>query len=470
MKRNNTLQTVLGVSLIHGQFLASAFVKGEMTGSWSAPSVVEGVDQLQMALAEAIRATHFSGQHVSLLVEDRRLVHQYHLVPPMNKKDLDVYLGRMADREKWGEGPAVWRYRTAMGGRGQQGVLLDVWPQSYVDEVIQACQAVQLTPIHLFPLSAVFVDQVRTLGAEPDDILLLVTRAVGKIVLVIATGEGKPLFDRFLSGSVEEAQSPARIGQEITRTLLFVNQQFEKQVGQVWVMGESEGFSAEAIQPHVDMPILGSPIIPDPAYWIFIGTNLPPTHDTNFIPKEIRQGPRRRAMAKISVALLVGLVCFSVSTTSLIEALLARGQSMAAMIHDQVQDKQREKGEWVGRVEAYQSQQAWAQTILTNRVPPLAGWFLGYLGEILPDELVLDRVSVVRDGAGWNVALSGTGPQQPSVGVDRLTLFENRLVQGPYHVVMTKRWQDGWLKAFRSGSSHSTDRPRHRFEMEGRIQ
>jgi len=86
MKRHNTLQTVLGVSLIHGQFLASAFVKGEMTGSWSAPSVVEGVDQLQMALAEAIRATHFSGQHVSFLVEDRRLVHQYHLVPPMNKK------------------------------------------------------------------------------------------------------------------------------------------------------------------------------------------------------------------------------------------------------------------------------------------------------------------------------------------------------------------------------------------------
>ncbi|MCH7615259.1 MAG: hypothetical protein IH978_05920, partial [Nitrospinae bacterium] len=114
------------------------------------------------------------------------------------------------------------------------------------------------------------------MGAEPDDILLLVTRAVGKIVLVIATGEGKPLFDRFLSGSVEEAQSPARIGQEITRTLLFVNQQFEKQVGQVWVMGESEGFSAEAIQPHVDMPILGSPITPDPAYWIFIGTNLSP--------------------------------------------------------------------------------------------------------------------------------------------------------------------------------------------------
>ena len=175
-------------------------------------------------------------------------------------------------------------------------------------------------------------------------------------------------------------------------------------------------------------------------------------------------------MAKISVALLVGLVCFSVSTTSLIEALLARGQSMAAMIHDQVQDKQREKGEWVGRVEAYQSQQAWAQTILTNRVPPLAGWFLGYLGEILPDELVLDRVSVVRDGSGWNVALSGTGPQQPSVGVDRLKLFEDRLVQGPYHVVMTQRWQDGWLQAFRSGSSHSTDRSRHRFEMEGRIQ
>lgn len=469
IKQEKSLETVLGVSLIHGQFLATAIVKGQLSGSWSAPDLVEGTESLRMALAEAIRATNFSGHHVSLLLEDDRLVHQYHLVPPMKKKDLDAYLGRMAEKEKSGEGQATWKYRKAKGGRGQQGVLLDVWPQSLVDDVIQACHGVSLTPVQLFPLSVVFVDQVRTLGAEPSDILLLVTQNAGKIVLVIATGDGTPLFDRFLSGDSAEALNPHRIGQEITRSLLFVRQHLDAQVEQVWVMGDSAALSPELLQPFVEATIEWSPITPDPSYWIFVGVNLPLNHDTNFIPKELRQARKRRALAKISVALLAGLACLSVSTTSLIEALVVQGQTMAGTVHDQVRGKYQEKVTLERQIDEWNSQRAWAQAIVTNREPPVAGWFLGYLADVLPKELVLTRVSVVKEGAGWDIELGGTAPPGFSSRTEALKLLERRLVEGPYRVKMSRSWQDNLAHHIQGVGSRTASQRISQFDVSGRI-
>ena len=76
-------KTMLGVSLIHGQFRALAVVKGQTVGSWVCPYPIESFDHLGSVLAEAVRATRFPGKRVGFLVEDVSCVHQYHLVPPM---------------------------------------------------------------------------------------------------------------------------------------------------------------------------------------------------------------------------------------------------------------------------------------------------------------------------------------------------------------------------------------------------
>ena len=112
---------MLGVSLIHGQFRALAVVKGKPTESWVCPDSIESFDHLGEVLAEAVQATHFPGKRVAFLVEDLSCVHQYHLVPPMKTADMEIYLNRMADQEKACEGPAVWRYRKAVAGRGRTG-------------------------------------------------------------------------------------------------------------------------------------------------------------------------------------------------------------------------------------------------------------------------------------------------------------------------------------------------------------
>ena len=75
-------KTMLGVSLIHGQFRALAVVKGQTVGNWVCPDPIHSFAHLGEVLAEAIRETNFPGNRVSFLVEDLSCVHQYHLVPP----------------------------------------------------------------------------------------------------------------------------------------------------------------------------------------------------------------------------------------------------------------------------------------------------------------------------------------------------------------------------------------------------
>ena len=72
-------KTILGISLIHGRFRALPVVKGQTMGHWEYPGTVDTLEQLRHALSEAIRETNFTGKNVSWLVEDFRMVHQYHL-------------------------------------------------------------------------------------------------------------------------------------------------------------------------------------------------------------------------------------------------------------------------------------------------------------------------------------------------------------------------------------------------------
>lgn len=462
-------KTVLGVSLIHGQFRALAVVKGQTVGNWVCPDPITSFDHLGEVLAEAVRETSFPGNRVSFLVEDLACVHQYHLVPPMKTADLDVYLGRMAEQEKACEGPAVWRHRKAVAGRGRTGFLLDVWPKDHVDQLVRACQEQQLHPIQMFPLSAAFVDQILTVGAEPDEIILLITKAWDKVVFVVATGDGKPLFDRFLMSTEEKGIDPERIGREVTRSLLFATQQLGQRVSQVWLMGEDEQLTAERLQPHVTVPVLPSPILPDPSYWIWVSLMLAPNHPSNFIPPEVRKAPQRKLMRKVSAGVMVGLVCLSVSTTGVIEGLVDQGQKVTASIEPKTHMLTRERDAWQARYAELADIRMKMQALNAHYHPPVPGWFMGYLANVVPKELILTKVAVRQAEGQWVVEMTGMGSEDLSRSAEQLTRLERELAEGPFHMVVTKSWRDTWLDTLRQGVRFSDVQQTRTFALEGTI-
>ena len=460
-------KTILGISLIHGHLKALPVVKGQTMGNWEYPGTVDTPEQLRHALSEAIRETNFTGKYVSWLVEDFRMVHQYHLVPPMAGADLDRYLDRMVNQDNTSGEPLIWRHRKALKGRERSGLLLDVWPQSLVDEIIQVSQDQGLTPLHLFPLASVFVDQVRFLAAEPTDILLLVTQAAGKIVFVIARGDGMPLFDRYLSAQYDEFRDPKRISGEIIRSILFSKQQLGQQVNHVWVMGESEQLSAEVLQPFVEIPILQSPITPDPSYWIWVGMNLSSTHASNFVPKEIRTAPRRKMFAKVTVAVMVGFVCLSVSMSGLVEGLVARDQDLQKSLSQQTQALEQKKQTWESRHQALDTQRQWVQQIEALDQPPVVGWFLSTIPNMVPDELVLTSISVDHTDQQWRIELQGQAPQDFRISSVKLAELEQRLQDSAFQIQISRSWRDSWLKELRQGTQASGRNRKQPWVIEG---
>lgn len=463
-------KTILGVSLIHGHMRALAVVKDQVIGHWESPEVIENSEQLHTALAEAIKDTQYPGQNASFLIDDARFVHQYLQVPAMKLPDLRLHLTNTVDEMKTWDGPTAWRFRTTQEARGKMGVLLDIWPQKYVDDLVAPCQELELTPSLIVPISATFVEQVRSLPLENDDNVLLVTLMSNNIVLLVAKGDGTPLFERFLGPTCQGVDPAERIGREITRSILFCAQQFAINVSQIWMFGESSSFSVSNVQPFVGLPIMQTPMNPDPAYWIWVSLSLSVKNPCNFTSTEVRLAPLRQLLMKVTAAAVLGFLLLGVGLTSFLQGRLVgeEGQSLALAAHSTELFK--EKKEWETRLQELARRQARTRHIMEQRLEPLPGLMLGYLGNVLPSALTLNKTLITREPDAWKVELTGMAPGDLVIGSQTLASFEEQLRDGPYHVEMTNDWRGAWLQEVSGQQQHDASLRPRQFSMHGRIE
>ncbi len=463
-------KTILGISLIHGRLRALSVVKDQVVANYEFPEVIDTTEQLHAALQEAIRETQYQGQKVSFLIEDDRFVHQYLQVPSMKPADLRLYLKGVVEELKPWKGTTSWRFRTTQEARGKIGVLVDIWPKDFVDEVIAICRNLDLTPMQLTPLSSIFVEQVRSLPLENGDVVLLVTLMSDKIVLLVAKGDGTPLFERFLSPTRDGVDPSERIGREITRSILFCAQQFGINVSQVWMVGMSSNVSASSVQPFTGMTIMQSPMNPDPSYWIWVSLSLPVQSLSNFTSYEMRLAPLRQMCMKLTAAAVLGFLLLGVGLTSFFQGRLVREQGQALALASESTDLIREKEIWTQRVQELMAQKAKTQHIIEDRPYPLPGWLLGYLGNALPSELTLKEAKITRGANAWKVELTGMAPGDLVGGSQTLTTFEERLKDGPFHVEFIEDWRGAWIQEVSGLAQQEFSSWPRKFSMLGRIQ
>jgi hypothetical protein len=80
-----------------------------------------------------------------------------------------------------------------------------------------------------------------------------------------------------------------------------------------------------------------------------------------------------------------------------------------------------------------------ASLVLNDPTPPAAVWFLGYLSEVVPAELVVTNLHIKREEDLWKVHLAGTyqkaiKPATPEALSNAVGLLTARLSDGPFHV------------------------------------
>ncbi|GJL66604.1 MAG: hypothetical protein NPIRA05_15750 [Nitrospirales bacterium] len=463
-------KTMLGISLIHGRLRALSVIKDQVVANWESPDDIETAEQLHAALQDAVRETQYQGQKVSFLIEDERFVHQYLQVPAMKPADLRLYLKGVVEELKPWKGSTSWRFRTTQEARGKVGVLVDIWPKEFVDEVIAVCRSLDLTPMQLTPLSSIFVEQVRSLPLENNDVVLLVTLMSDKIVLLVAKGDGTPLFERFLSPTRDGVDPSERIGREITRSILFCAQQFGINVSQVWMVGMSENVSASSVQPFTGLTIMQSPMNPDPAYWIWVSLSLPVQSLSNFTSYEMRLAPLRQMCMKLTAAAVLGFLLLGVGLTSFFQGRLVREQDRAIALASESKDLQKEKEAWSQRVQELTAQEVKVQHIIGDRPHPLPGWMLGYLGNVLPSDLTLKEAKITYKANEWMVELSGMAPGDLVEGSRTLTVLEERLKHGPFHVEFVEDWRGAWIQEASGLAQQEFSSWPRKFSMLGRIQ
>jgi hypothetical protein len=448
---------------------------------------MEGATHLEELLREAVRQTGYHGQNVSLLLAHPRLVQQLLEVPPIKGQALRRIIFRQAQQQKIFTGEAAWASQTSLNGRVDQRLVLHLFPKVLLKQYTDACHANDLYLTAVIPPSAVLHQQSRVLPLERTDVALLAAETAGSTTVVIGRGDGQLLLARTLAGTWNEDAD--RLAVDLNRTIQFVNQQYSVTVNKgVWIFGEGAVERLPQLQQHIQLPVRLSPTPATPNYWATEAPKLRPELTPNFVTPELQKAYQREVFAKIVATVTVFLV-LGLSALSVYGVLQARQEAAnIRLLAGQFERLQRSFAQLQARNHLLAHKERVANLVLEGQTPPVPVWFLGYLSEAVPPELVITNLQVKRQEKEWRVQLAGT--MQPSVVQpspealsNAVGVFANRLAEGPFHVrfidekeksIAQRMKTSGlssiipeWVANLESGTPA---RPSNYFEIEGVMQ
>ena len=459
--------SVLSVSLVNGRLKAMTILNASVQQTWEMPGFIRNFKSLHQAVSDAIHYTQFLGTHISILVEDQRFMSLTFHLPTMPLTDLLPILERKAQKAKTWEGPAAWRYHLDLQARGQQSVHLEIWAQSFIDEIIQICDDLGLELQMLAPMSALSESQLRTLPVERDEVAILISMLNGQVTFVAGGEDGLPILTRHLAPTQDWVPLGERIGTEVNRTILFITQQTNLNIPKIWFLGEEEHVTIEEIQPHVSTPIHSCPVTPDWKYWLWVGSTLPIELDNNFTPPEVRRAPLTKMLIKTLATTIAGFLIVGVGVTGILEGYFAKNQNRLHAATAQAIALQEDQQHWVSRLVAIHTKQQWAQAITGTKTASLEGPLFSYLGNVIPYQMVLHKAAVRHTDDSWNLELSGSIAANLPEALLLVDQLAQQLAQGPYHITVKEGWRDQLLNQTNSQALSGKTQPQYQWALQG---
>ena len=429
--------TTLSVSWLNSQFKAAAIQRGVVEGTWEHAGEIEGAQHFERLLREAIQQTGYRGTTVSLVLAHPRLSQQLLETPPLRGPALAKFVQTQAKQQKLFEGEAASAYQPAFSGEGAQRLVLHLFPRVLLDQLVQAAQRNDLFLTSVLPATAVLQAQLPQLPMEKEGIAVLAAHMGPTTTVIIGRNDAQVLLARTLNGSW--TADAARLAVDLSRTILFVNQQYGVAVDKgVWLFGLNAKDHFVELQRHIQVPVKLSPVEFAPFYWATEALKLPLGQTPNFISLELQKAPQRRTMLKLTTAITLAVVlaclagsfwCYWQSRAVRANQATLRAQELGLQArHQELRHLQ---------AELLRKQQA-VQRVLDNRPPPRPAWFMAALSEAVPTELVLTNLQVQRDTDCWKVNLGGVlqpsaaaaAPQLPTL----VSVLKTRLSGSPFHL------------------------------------
>ena len=402
--------TTLSVSWLNNQFKAVSVHRGHVEGMWERPGISDGPGNFETFVREAVARTNYRGHTVTLVLAHPRLVQQLVDVPPVKGAALQKIIQRHAQQQKVFPGEAVWASQTSPYGKGMQQAILHLFPRQVLGQLGQSARRCGLDLVSVLPPSAVLHHQLTQLPLDKDEVTLLAAETGGSTNLVIGRSDGTILLARTLAGTWNE--EPERLALDLNRTILFANQQFGATVVQgVWLFGPGADQQCEIVRDHIQFPVSTSPIEYDSFYWATEALKLRPEHTPNFISLQQQKAPQRRIFAKVVAATTIIAAVAALGASYYFSRQAKQEAATIKKLSQQVVTLQSRRGELQALDAEMARKKQVIRLVLGDRPPPTPAWFLGYLSEAVPTDLVVTNFDIRREEDYYRVLIAGM-PQQ----------------------------------------------------------
>jgi len=402
--------------------------------------VVEDFSNFASILQEAVTQTAFTGDKVGLVLSHTRLTQQLVETPPVKGWNLRWYLERRARHLKTFTTDAVWSYQPALPTKNAKAVLLNLFPKPFLDQLVHACEEAGLQLVKVFPATAILTRQLKDLPVGDQETAVLAAETGGTTTVIIGRKDGQIYLGRTLNSSWNIY--PDRVNVDLNRTLLYVKQQFGAPVDSLWLFGSGTADHTGPMQLVVKSPVKTSPVPSNPYYWIQETLKLPFGESNNLISSELHEAPRRRLLVRATAVIISLMAVAAVATAAVFQVLVTDRQKTFDRLQPKVEKLQDRKAQLQQRELELAQHKQFVNLVIDQSIPAVPGWFLGYLGNAVPDELYLSRLQFKRDDDLWVFQVSGN--LQPSTNTapgalaEAVSRFTNNLASGPFHVKITR--------------------------------
>lgn len=430
----------IGISCFYGNFKAAGLRKHALLGTHEWAGGTEDFSYLSAALKEAVRKTKAEGRQVSMVITHPRLISQIIEVPPVKGWALDRFLQRRISGLKTFPEEPAWSSQGALPNKNSRTLQLHLLPKEIRDQLIQGCQEAQLNLVRLLPSTAILASQLRALALARDETVLLAAETGPVTTVVIGNGDGRIYLARLLRSGWGQAVDHFAV--DLTRTIGFAEQQSGITVGSVWLFGENAPARLADVQNSLKLPVKLSPVPCTPFYWAEQAARLPARDDGNLISPELRQAHSRKRFLTATTLILGVLLLLSLASAAYFEFLRRSDLKNLHTVKTEIFRLTRQRQEFQAREAELKQKKELVHMVCQEQLPRVPPWFLGYLGQVLPDDLLLTDLRVARTNNQWSVSMTGviqtTNPAPSVVLTQAFHSLSNQLVTGPFNLRLTR--------------------------------
>lgn len=433
-------QNTLYITWLNGQFEAMAPMRGGPPACWSSPTPTDDLAQFKSLLDQACRQTRFRGTNVVMALAHPRLTHQLVNIPPVKGYTLDLFIQRRLQKLKTFDSDAAWSYQPTLQTKTGGAVLLHLFPQTFLTGLLRTCEQANLKLVKVLPFPDLILSNLKNLPLQSNQVGVLAADTGTMTTAVVGRKDGSMLLARALNGSWNTDAD--RLGTDLNRTILFVKQQFGVTVDGVWAFGKGAE-KALALQPTLNIPVSESPVPHQRFYWAATLAKLGRKEGHNLVSREVLIAPRRKKVLQFSSVLAVALALMAIATAVGVQIVVAGQKSTMANLQPRIGQLEKRKVDLEKRQAAFDVKKSFVEEVLQTESQPVANWFLAYMGQTVPEDLLLHSLHVRRHEKAWSVQLDGglrplgaheTNAVPSTLLGNAVAQFTNSLVHGPFHV------------------------------------